>query len=122
MSRRYVIATLLYCGALFVLSANPTPPQPQVLPPGADKVAHALLYAGLAAVVSVGIRRGPRAASPRLQFWAPFLFAALYGVSDEVHQLFVPNRMFEVADIVADASGALVAQLVLCWGLWQRRT
>ena len=110
---------MLYCAALFVLSADTSPPQPGFLPPGADKLAHAILYAGLAAVVSLGIRRGRSVVSAPVQFWAPFLFAALYGASDEVHQLFVPNRSFEVADIVADASGALAIQLALCRWVWR---
>ena len=121
MSRRYLLATALYCAALFVLSSDTSPPQPAFLPPGTDKLAHAVLYAGLAAVVSLGIRRAPGTATASVQFWVPFLFAALYGVSDEVHQLFVPNRSFEMGDIVADATGALAIQCALCRWVWRAR-
>jgi VanZ family protein len=35
--------------------------------------------------------------------------ASLYGVSDEVHQAFVPGRNADVFDWVADTTGALLA-------------
>jgi VanZ family protein len=38
---------------------------------------------------------------------------SLYGVSDEVHQAFVPGRNADVFDWVADTTGALVAAGVI---------
>ena len=37
-----------------------------------------------------------------------FLLSLLYGVTDEVHQYFVPQRAFQVIDIFIDAFGALL--------------
>jgi VanZ family protein len=39
----------------------------------------------------------------------------LYGVFDELHQLFIPGRSCQVADILIDASGILIA-ILLCNG------
>jgi VanZ family protein len=36
------------------------------------------------------------------------LAAVLYGLSDEVHQSFIPGRDASVGDVVADALGALL--------------
>ena len=44
------------------------------------------------------------------------LMVAVYGVSDEVHQYFVPHRHFEHTDIFADISGALVA--LIAYRFW----
>lgn len=41
-----------------------------------------------------------------------FLFAGLYGVSDEVHQIFVPMRFFSTDDIFANFAGALFGVLI----------
>ena len=41
--------------------------------------------------VSVGMRRSGKPVSPGTVF-VPILFAALYGLTDEIHQLCVPNR------------------------------
>jgi VanZ family protein len=41
--------------------------------------------------------------------WAlSFLLATLYGVTDEVHQSFVPGRNPDWRDVVADGLGALL--------------
>jgi len=40
------------------------------------------------------------------------LFCVLYGVSDELHQLFVPGRSFGVDDMLIDAAGGLVGALI----------
>lgn len=115
----YLIVTGLYCGFIFYLSSLSEPPSAPASFPGVDKVAHGLLYAGLAATLSVGIRRSNDPARPSVQFWVPLLFASLYGLSDEVHQLFVPLRTFEWWDWAADSAGAGMAQLLLCFALWK---
>ena len=42
------------------------------------------------------------------------LLTTLYGVTDEVHQMFVPGRSTDAYDVAADAAGAVVG-LVGCW-------
>lgn len=37
------------------------------------------------------------------------ILAVIYAVSDEVHQLFVPNRNFSISDILTDSAGILLA-------------
>jgi VanZ family protein len=78
------------------------------LPEGSDKVIHAGAYAVLAALATLATGNPVVGAS----------LAVLYGVTDEVHQSFVPGRFPSVGDLVADAIGAalgsgLVAYLVL---------
>jgi VanZ family protein len=41
------------------------------------------------------------------------LFTVLYGISDEIHQLFVPGRHGQIADIFFDTGGALVMILLI---------
>ena len=43
--------------------------------------------------------------------------ASLYGVSDEVHQLFVPDRMCDPLDWAVDTAGAAVGALALKLGV-----
>lgn len=77
------------------------------LPPGSDKVAHAATYFVLGALLTLGTGR------PRLAFW----LSVAYGVSDEVHQAFVPGRHPDALDLVADAVGAGLG----CWLVWNAR-
>jgi len=121
LNPRYALLTILYCAALFWLSSTANPIHPELAFPGEDKLIHAGLYAGLAFVVSMGLRRRGRSVTPAVQFWAPILFAAFYGLSDEWHQAFVPGRTSDVWDVTADAAGAIVVQLVLCRWVWKLR-
>ena len=117
----YLVATALYCVFLFTLSSDSDPPKLefpwQIM--GLDKVFHAILYSVLGAIVSVGMRRSGKPVSPWAQCFVPILFAVLYGVTDEVHQIFVPNRNFDVGDLLADLAGATLAQTALCYAYWR---
>ena len=41
-------------------------------------------------------------------FWLSWGIAAAYGVLDEIHQYFVPGRIFLVSDMIINAFGALL--------------
>ena len=120
MKLPYILATALYCAAIFWESSQSRPIKTTIHFSQDDKVAHVLLYGGLAAVVSVGIHRSGKPAWTAWQFWAPIAFATLYGVTDEIHQLFVPMRSCDIFDVMADATGATLTQAVLCGWLWKR--
>ena len=120
MDRRFAFAALVYCSAIFIESSHEIPYKVDQSLPGADKVTHALMYAGLTALISIGMRRSQRAYSPRIQFFVPIAFAMIYGASDEIHQHFVPSRSFDPWDELSNTAGAVLAQYYLFsrrWGL-----
>ena len=119
LKKRYLIATGLYCVMIFYLSSQPDPPRPSFSFPGIDKLAHGALYAGLAALLLIGIRRSNKGVSFRVQFYVPTLFTVLYGLMNECYQRFVPYRDFELADLAANALGALAVQCVLFLLVWR---
>lgn len=91
---------------IFGLSSLSSPPMP---PNVWDKVLHAGAYGGLALVTlraTAGGRVGGVTARAVLLAW---IVTTLYGLSDEVHQSFVPRRSAEAQDVVADALGAALA-------------
>ncbi len=48
--------------------------------------------------------------------WQAVFLVALYAASDEVHQLFVPNRQASVVDVMIDTTGAVLG-VGLLWGV-----
>lgn len=75
------------------------------------KSAHMLAYAVLAWLWWRALTRA-RVTTWTVLAWA-FTLTTLYGISDEIHQLFVPGRHGQVADVLFDASGALLMILLI---------
>lgn len=88
------------------------------MPEGLDKEAHALLYAGLSALVVRALAGGWKERVTSGVAALAGLVATAYGVSDEFHQSFVPHRQVEALDLVADAVGATLAAAA-CY-VWSR--
>jgi VanZ family protein len=104
----------LYMMFIFWLSSISRPPD---LPSGvSDKSAHMLLYSGLAALLVRARAGGWRRPVTLGIAAAAIVVATLYGITDEIHQHFVPPREVEVRDILADALGAsLAAGALYAW-------
>ena len=79
--------------------------------PHFDKVMHAGVYGGLGALCQLTLwARG----LPRDGFWrgiVAFCATVLYGLSDELHQAWVPGRFPDPMDLLADAGGGLLGIL-----------
>lgn len=86
---------------------------PIALPQGADKNLHALLYAGLGALLVRALAGGLRRHVTLASALAAVAIAAAYGISDEFHQWFVPPRSVEGLDVLADTVGAALSAAVL---------
>lgn len=111
----YAAIVFVYCVVIFFLSSGPVPEEVEELSPfsGFDKVVHGVLFGGLAACVAVGLWRSNARLTRRQFIGIPVLFTTLYGVSDELHQYFVPERSVEFWDLIADFLGALIVTVGL---------
>src|SRR5215471_2183038 len=110
---------LLWAALIFVLSSIPGTRFPTVDAPHADKVVHVALYLVLGVLCLRGVRAragmtGARAVA------AAALIATLYGISDELHQIFTPNQSADWHDAAADAAGGLMGAFV-AWALHAAR-
>lgn len=109
----YVFPPLVWAGGLFGLSSITFPPDSSNDWLGFsdlvfnDKAMHALLYAVFALLIFRAFRGRERLPAWRAALLA-FLLAAAYGVTDEIHQFFVPGRECDLADWLADLIGASV--------------
>ncbi len=118
--RRLVAGVLAaaWAGLVFWLSSRPDLPFHVALVPGSDKVLHAGAYAVLGALLTLATA-GARFSGRRAVVIAAAL-ASLYGVSDELHQAFVPGRDTSAGDWIADTAGALVGAALAAASLRRR--
>jgi len=81
-------------------------------------LAHLASYAFLAGLLLFAMS-GLERPRPR-HLAAAFAIAVLYGVSDELHQTFVPERSGRIEDVAIDAFGVTIG-LAIAWVILARR-
>ncbi len=80
--------------------------------PFRDKGVHATEY-GVLGVFLAHALSGTFAGLTRARLWLwSVALTVLFGMSDEIHQAFVPGRSADVLDLAADAVGALLGATV----------
>lgn len=105
---------LLYAGLIFQLSSV-TPHRSLAQPfPGWDKVCHFLEYLLLSLLLARALQTGA-VSHPKSRYLLAFGISFLYGVSDEFHQYFVPNREASGFDLLADLSGSAAGIPISRW-------
>lgn len=110
----YWLPAVLYAGMIFYMSAQSHPEEQLpsfVLKDISDKVLHAVEYAGLAVLCYRAFRWGVNGPVASYALLFAIVTASLYGMTDEVHQFFVPFRESSWLDWLADTAGATVGAL-----------
>ena len=93
---------VLYCGLIFFMSSQPGNPN-LVLPfPHFDKLVHFIEYL----VFAVFLSRALVYSGWRKTAIFAFAAAVAYGITDEIHQMYVPLRSSDWRDLIADSAGA----------------
>jgi VanZ family protein len=107
---------ILVLALIFWFSAMPNPGAP----PGgmSDKSAHFIAYAALGGSLIRALASGRASGVTPRRLLMAMLLATLYGLSDEVHQHFVPDRTPDWLDVAADAAGAVAGALGMAAVLW----
>ena len=107
----YWLPIIVYCLAIFIQSSLPAS---ESLPGfwQADKLLHAAAYAllGFMFYRAFLTTQVPKTALFLIMISA--LSSTAYGISDEVHQYFVPSRTFSFADMLANTLGSLIGAVV----------
>lgn len=103
------LPAILWALLIFVASSIPNVTLPDLKFAPSDKIIHTLAYAVLCGLIERAFARQTK--FPRLASWrlgVAVLLTIIYGVTDEFHQSFVPNRDASVLDLVADSLGGLL--------------
>lgn len=111
------LPALIWMGLIFWLSSQSSIRNPA---PGLDDkvlevAGHLVEYGVLAVLLYFPLRQTEM--TLRTAVAVALIGAVLYGISDEWHQSFVPNRTPSVFDLLVDAVGATLALTIVT--LWQ---
>jgi VanZ family protein len=99
---------LLYMALIFVISSFEVRVPGLAHIPLRDKGIHIVEYGVLGWLcAAASLRTWPSAPAWRTAAFAVFV-TVLWGISDEIHQAFVPCRSTELADVTADLFGGIV--------------
>jgi VanZ family protein len=111
---RYWGPVCAYMALIFYMSSQSHPEeQVPLVTLFSDKVVHAVEYAVFGALCCRAISVSQRESWRRQAILLAVLFASLYGISDEVHQAFVPFRESSWLDWVADTIGGAIGAGVM---------
>ena len=102
----YWLPLIAYCGFIYIQSSYPSP---QRLPSFefSDKLLHFAAYAVMGVLFYRAYQTLPFKTNIQLLVLFSMSSASLYGVSDEIHQSFVPYRDGSFWDVIADVLGAV---------------
>jgi len=100
------LVTASYMLIIFILSSMPYPPQPLPSKGGITFIEHVIEFGilGFLLLISFRVKTTVRKAAI-----LAILISILYGISDEIHQAFVPGRYSDIVDVLADSVGAIIA-------------
>ncbi|CAN5578283.1 VanZ family protein [soil metagenome] len=107
------LAVLTWMAVIFLLSAQPglrVSQDPAVDGP-ARAMGHVTVFAVLGALLLNALAQP--GSSARRAIALALLLAALYAVSDEAHQAFVPERSARLHDVLLDVAGASIGVSVM---------
>jgi len=110
---KYWVPVLFFAAAIFINSSQPPSPLlKEIRIPFFDKILHLVCYSCLGyLLLRALLNYGYGLPRPGLIFIAVAL-GTLYGISDEFHQMFVPERTTEIADVVCDFFGSAAGSVI----------
>lgn len=108
----YTLPLILYCGVIFFSSSVPSSLPESESIPHLDKAVHALAYMPVGILFFRVFRFFWFEDRIRLAIILSILAASFYGATDEIHQYFIPSRVCDMTDWVADAVGGAIGTLV----------
>ena len=110
----YWVPVALYAGVIFYLSAQSHPEEQLpsfLLKDVSDKVLHGVEYGILAVLCYRAFRWAAGSAVARQAVVLAIVTASAFGLTDEVHQAFVPLRESSWLDWLADTVGATIGAI-----------
>jgi len=112
------LPALAYMAAIFTLSSFHRVPLPYIDRLSVDKIYHIIEYGILGFLLMRLLTLEKFKIKTGGKILIVFAIGTVYGITDEIHQYFVPGRYFSYWDIAVDSIGSsLGAVLYYRWGI-----
>ena len=114
----YWLPLIFYCLAIFIQSGRPgleKIPDVRFL----DKFLHFFAYGRLGVLFYRAYETLPLKKFKKLLIFISIASATLYGISDEIHQYYVPSRYADLMDVIANTIGSICG--VYLYYRWKNR-
>ena len=114
----YWLPLIIYCLAIYIQSSQPGPeyiPDVRFL----DKFLHVGAYSLLGILFYRAYETLPLKNFKNLLILISIGSATVYGISDEIHQYFVPSRQADILDVIADTIVSICGVYFYSW--WKKQ-
>jgi len=108
------VPVILWMGVLFFFSSIPGQEVPSLFP-YEDIFYHFAAYFILGLLFSRALKKSPAQVPAVKIIVFTAIFGIIYGLTDEFHQSFVPNRSACASDLVIDGIAAFSASFIKAW-------
>jgi len=102
------VPAILYAALIFGLSSLSKTPLIKIPIWNIDKLVHLLEYMVFGVLLMLAFRSNLNGKAMRRSNLMSIIVGILYGISDEIHQYFIPGRISSIEDLLADALGILL--------------
>lgn len=103
---------LAWAAVLFIQSSIPNLSSPVKITKWDDKWIHVVIYLPLGFLLMRSLQHVRPERPMRMLVLITFILGASYGISDELHQYFVPGRFSDWRDAAADAIGVFFGSVL----------
>jgi len=110
---KYWLPVYLYLLLIVIMSSLSKPPVPKLKFFEIDKLYHLIEYGILSFLSLRAFMNSPRKILSSDAVFFTVLTTVVFGLTDEIHQAFVPGRSSNIADWVFDSLGAVAGVLAL---------
>ncbi len=105
---KFWLPVYLYAFLIFILSSIPKLPQISPDIPNLDKLLHIIEYGIFGLLLARAFENSSAQFLREKTLILTIIISCLYGITDEIHQAFVPGRESNAWDVLFDTIGALL--------------
>ncbi|OQX59333.1 hypothetical protein B5M50_03125 [candidate division KSB1 bacterium 4484_219] len=111
----YQFPAIVFAILIFVGSSFESLSVPEIGINWEDKIAHLIEYGIFGFLITRALYFYPKLQNSTKVFRLAITLALVYGITDELHQIFVPGRDASIMDWIADGVGVLIGGMLFRW-------